>query len=454
MQKYNSKIWHNNHQFGSGDDDDDVEEDDEKIITPPKLKNNILKNLKSISNIDTDSSDAVDIDKELNMDDIKEFSSINEIPEFLEKVKNHYLNLSLNLDRHEISRLITKTLNVALLGYITTEQQIYDKIMNSYDEVKGKIKIIIEKIREFNRKNNNEYWVDLDKIVYILWFKEIKYVRNLLVDIKQNLDYQLNIVHINSYLIDKLYNEPKYTKYYIKILSMIIQQDSEKYLITDKLKNFFTVDKINKIYEIIRLIFSCDADFIKFLENNKKNKLDKEKENNEIEKNDNFNDIELFEKNFNKEKKELLLSIKKRKLNIDNLFKTERQRDVNYFNKFNYEVFKQNNSNEGENIPTINDIISNLDNDSWNAFNLFLYKKFDIDKNSYMQKINEISGQSLDPLVIDYFNDLEVPFKVDLGITTNESEHKHKYGTMLEGGNRNYLKKYLKYKQKYLELKK
>jgi hypothetical protein len=236
---------------------------------------------------------------------------------------------------------------------------------------------------------------------------------------------------------------------------MIVEQDSDKYLATEKLKNFFTIEKINKIYEMIKLIFSCDTDFIKFLETSKKSKLDEEKENNEIEKFDNFNDIELFERNFNKQKRELLLSIKKRKLSIDNLFKNERQRDDIFFNKFNYDVFKESKSNETENIPTINDIISNLDNDMWNAFNLFIYKKFDIDKNIYMQKINEISGQSLDPLIIDYFNDLDVPFKVDLGITTknNEGIRSNQYGTILEGGNNNYLKKYLKYKEKYLNLK-
>ena len=410
---------------------------------------NKISSIKSISSIDSESSDASEIDNELTMKDIKKFNKIDEIPEFLETVKNHYLNLSLNLDRHEISRLITKTLNVALLGEITTEQQMYRLIIDNYDEVKSKVKTIIQKIREFNKSKKNEYWVDLDKIVYILWFKEIKFVKNLIIDISENLEYQINIVHVISYVIDKLYNDPRYTKYYVKILLMIIEQDSEKFLITDKLKNFFTSDKIHKIYEIIRLVLTCDIDFLNFIDKFHKDLLDKEKENNNNEKDDNFNDIELEEQIFKKEKKKLLLSETKRKLDIDLLFK-ENQKDSNYYNKNVYKLFTNRDNHSDENIKNMKDIISMLvdDNDTWNAFNLFIYKKFDIKTDDYIKKINDIVQGNLDKLKIDYFDDLEVPFTIRLNPDPDGDR-----GTILRGGNSIYFKKYLKYKEKYLNLK-
>jgi hypothetical protein len=430
---------------------DDSEKDKVSISSKKKISSiKSIKSIKSISSIDSESSEASDIDFELTMKDIKRFDKIEEIPEFLETVKNHYLNLTLNLDRHEISRLITKTLNVALLGEITTEQQIYRLIIDDYDTVKSKVKTIITKIREFNKSTKYEYWVDLDKIVYILWFKEIKFVKNLIIDISENLEYQLNIVHVISYLIDKLYNDPRYTKYYIKILLMIIEQDSEELLNTDKLKNFFTSNKINKIYEIIRLVLNCDIEFLSFIDNFHKNLLDKEKENNDNETDNNFINIEDQEKEFRKEKKQLLLSEKKRKLDVELLFK-DNQKDTNYYNKNVYKFFtnKDNNPSE-ENVKNMKDIISILsdDNDTWNALNLFIYKKFEIKFEDYIKRINEIVPPNLNQFKLDFFNDLEVPFTIRLNPDVDGDR-----GTILRGGDSIYFKKYLKYKEKYLKLK-
>jgi len=406
------------------------DEDKKSEINMNINNKNQFTNIISVNNIDFESSDENNIEKEIKMENIKKYTSINEIPEFLETVKNHYSNLRLNLDRSEISRLITKTLNVALLGDLTKESDIFNLFMGSYEEVKKKVKIIIQKIREFNRSCKFEYWIDLDKIVYLLWFKEIKFVRNLIIDISQNLEYQLNIVHINSYLIDRLYNDPKYTKYYIKILIMLIETDNGSFLSNDKLRNFFTSDKIYKIYDIIRLILFNDNSFLEFLDKCKKIKLDKEKENNDISKVENFNNIEEIETDFRKDKKILLTSSEKRTLNIETLFK-ENQKDDN-----------------DNDIPSIKNIIVGLDEDLWNAFNLFIYKKFNFDITRYIEQTNKLTDGVLSKIRLDYFSDLEVPFTVRIHPGEDGSR-----GTILLGGQNNYLEKYLKYKEKYMKIK-
>jgi hypothetical protein len=406
------------------------EEDSKNKTTINRNSTNNKTNNLFLNKIDYESSDESNIDEEIKMENIHKYTSIDEIPEFLDTVKNHYLNLRLNLDRNEISRLITKTLNVALLGYITQENEIFDLFMGSYEDIKKKVKIIIKKIREFNKKCKFEYWVDLDKIVYILWFKEIKFVRNIIVDISQNLEYQLNIVHINSYLIDKLYNDPKYTKYYVKILIMLIEKDNGTFLSNDKLKNFFSTDKIYKMYDMIKAVLYCDSDLMDFIEKCKNIKLEKEKENNDQNRIDNFNDIEEIENQFRREKKKLLTSPEKRNLNIDTLFKENQK------------------NNKDEEISSIKDIIVDLDDDTWNAFNLFIYKKFNFDIVRYIEQTNKIIQEPLSKLRLDYFDDLEVPFTVRINPGQNDDQ-----GTILQGGNSIYLKKYLKYKEKYLKLK-
>ncbi len=420
-------------------------------------------NIKSISDIKAESSDKNDIDYELEMDKRMLFTKIEEIPEFLEIVKERYKNLKLNLDRHEISILLTKTLNVALLGEITTEEQIFNKFMDEYDIVKGKVNIIIEKIREFNNKNAYEYFVDLEKIVFILWFKEIKFVKNLIIDISNNLENQLNIVHINSYLIDNLYNDPRYTKYYIKILLMIIENEKYKeiFLKSDKLRNFFSIDKINKIYDMIRLILSCDNVFIDFIQKYKEEKLIKEKENNTTDKNlkefKGFNNIEELEIQFHRNKKMLLVDAnkKKRDLNVND-FLSKDKKDDNFFNKYISSFFKKNHkhSNE-EHIKNVDDIIYSLtgenDDDIWSGFIFFIYKKFNITKDNFVEEINKklMNNNKLSLLEKDFFDDLNINFSIRLNPDPDGDR-----GIILKGGNYIFYKKYLKYKEKYLNLKK
>jgi hypothetical protein len=434
MQKYNSKIWLNNYQVGSG----------KAVSSTSKLPSSsepkkYSYNIKSVEDINSESSEAEDVDDNLEEGETIIFNGIDKIPDFLEASKNNYLKYDISLDRHEVNKYITNALNVELLGEITTEEQLYRKIITSYSDIEKEIDIIILKIREFNNNNKYEYYVDLDKIVYVLWFKEIHFVQNLIIDISKKLDNDLNICTIYTYLIKILYNEPRYTKYYVKILIMMISEDSDKYLTSEKLKKFFVVEKINKIYDIIRLVFSCDTEFINFLEESKRQKFEQEKENNNIEKHDNFNDIEKFEININKEKKKLLKN-KKREFNLDNFLKNENQSDSNFFDKFNSQFINKTNIEQPHN-PTIEQIISNLDRDIWFGFILFIYKLFTINQDT-IQKINEITNGRIDKIIIDDFDDVKIPYTVDL------SQRLH-HG----GANNKYFKQYLKYKEKYLRLK-
>jgi len=437
MKNHNFKIYQN----GGADNKSDMSsnstidssikryDEETKDKSNTKLSENVSVSSNDNEVIDSESSEKEDIEKELKIENIKKFSSINEIPEYLETVKKHYLNLKLDLDRHEISRLITKTLNVAILGSITTEEQIYSLFMKDYDEIKKKVIIIIDKIREFNKNNNYEYWVDLDKIVYLLWFKEFKFIKNLIISINENLEHQLNIIHLNSYLIGELYNDPKLTKYYLKILQMMInnEDDSNRMFYNDKLRQFFTIAKITKIDEFIRLIYTADKDFITFVNSAKEEKFSKEKENNDPSKTNNFNNIEDIEKKIKKEKKRILSNNEKRPLDLSILL-------------------KDNSSDDGSLKLNYKDIINNIDEDLWHSINLFLYKKFSFNMTDYIQQINKIRDK-LPELQIDYFNDLEVPF-----IVRKNPDKDGDRGTELTGGNNTYFKKYLKYKEKYLQL--
>lgn len=434
MQKYNSKIWLNNYQVGSGK----VVSSTSQLPSSSEPKK-YSYDIKSVEDINSESSDADDIDDNLEKEETIIYSGIDKIPDFLEASKNNYLKYDISLDRHEVNKYITNALNVELLGDITTEEQLYRKIISEYSNVEKEIDIIIKKIREFNTNNKNEYWVDLDKIVYILWFKEIHFVQNLIIDINKKLNNDLNICTIYTYLIKILYNEPRYTKYYIKILLMMISQDFETYLTTEKLKNFFTVEKIKKIYDIIRLIFSCDIQFINFIEDFKNEKFEKEKENNNIDKHDNFNDIELYEIKITKEKKKLLKS-KKREFNLEIFLKNENRSDSNFFDKFNSQYIDKTNIGNST-IPTINEIISDLDKNIWFGFILFIYKIFSVEQDT-IQKINEITNERIDKIIIDDFGDIKIPYTVDLS-------HRIHHG----GANNKYFKQYLKYKEKYLRLK-
>ena len=358
------------------------------------------------------------IEDQNNKIEFKKFSSIDEIPEFLDIIKKQYLDLHLNLNRHEMSKFLTNTLNISLLGNITKLEEAYDYFIASYDDISKKVPIIIEKIRQFNKNNNYEYYVDPEKVFYISFYNEIQYVKNIIQNhINNSLLYNLDMVLINSYLINKLYNEKHISKNYVFILCKIIETNNENIINNENLKQFLTINKINKIHQIINILHDNDTEFIKLLDDIKKDKFLKESDNNTEEKKDNFTDIEVIEQDFNQQKNKLLNS--KRSIDIDKLLSDE----------------------------NLNNIINNpiIPDDIWYAFNYFIYKIFSFDYDLFKNKLVTYlqNNKTVKYVELDEFKDINTPFMV---FNSEES-------TNLKGGSNKYFAKYLKYKQKYLLLK-
>jgi hypothetical protein len=356
--------------------------------------------------------------------------SLDNIPKYLNDNKIKLINMNILLDRYEISKSLTISLDRMLMGNKTKLTDVYNLMITNFDDISNKIKLIEDKIQNFNSEQNFEYFIDPEKILYIVFFKQIDYIKNLINDIFNYIDSNINLVFIYSYLISKLYNEPNnITSNYIFILNNIISNSSLISNYDDRLKKFLEPKIIDKIFIIIKIIYNLDTDFEKLLIELNNKKMEEYKKNNKIDLSDTYKKFEEnntkiqggsdniydIEKDF--EKKKDILLFQKRNINISN---------VNIIENFNL-IFKDEISIE-----------------LWFGYNLFIYKRFIFDFKEYQTKINEVlnsnSYNKIYELNLNYLNDIDAP---DAGILSN-----------MNGGSNIYYLKYIKYKNKYLKLKK
>ena len=75
---------------------------------------------------------------------------LDSIPTHLKDNKEKIINMGLTLDRYEISKSLTISLNRMLMGINTNLVDVYDFIMDNFDNVSNKIKLIEDKIKYFN----------------------------------------------------------------------------------------------------------------------------------------------------------------------------------------------------------------------------------------------------------------------------------------------------------------
>ena len=357
---------------------------------------------------------------------------LDSIPTYLKDNKEKIINMGLTLDRYEISKSLTISLNRMLMGINTNLVDVYDFIMDNFDNVSNKIKLIEDKIKYFNSEQKFEYFIDLEKILYIVFYKQIVYIKKLIDDIYNYINSNINLVFIYSYLISKLYNEPNNISYnYIFIINKIISDTSFLSNYDIKLKKFLCPKIIDKIFFIIKIIYSADTDFIKLLTNLENKKMEEYKKNNSIDYSDSYKELEKEAKNIkggtiniydienNYQKTRDFMFVQKRKINIDVLY------NVDNFNL----IFQ-------------NDISIEL----WFGYNLFIYKRFEFNFEEYQTKINEMlkskGYEHIYILNLNYLNDIDIP---DAGIIP-----------IIGGNNINmeYYTKYIKYKNKYLKFKK
>jgi hypothetical protein len=372
----------------------------------------------------------------MSNNDIMEFS-IDNIPKILEDNKTKLINLVLSLDRHEISKDLTNSLNIMLMGNKTNLMDVYEIMVNNFDDISNKVDTIEKKIMEFNSTQSNSYVVDPDNILYVVFFKQIIYIKQLVKDINMLICSNINLVFIYAYLISMLYNEPeKITSNYILILKNIVSDTKFMAEHDNKLKEFLGANVIDKIYITIKIIYNSDKEFDKLLVDLKNQKLEEYRKNNGVDLSDSFKEIEKLGKD-----------IKGGSINIYDI-------EEKFIKKRNYIMSKKRNiviTNlyDQDNVKLI--IGDNISIELWFGYNLFVYKRFNFNFDDYQSKINKIlesDGLSIDYFLnLDYFNDIETPYaSMLLPNSTN----------MIGGSNHidyKYYLKYLKYKNKYLKLK-
>jgi len=369
----------------------------------------------------------------MSKNEIIEFS-IDNIPVYLNDNKDKLIKMNLSLDRHEISKSLTISLNRSLMGTKTKLADVYDLMMNNFDDVSDKVNIIEKKINEFNSEQKYEYFVDPENILYLVFFKQILYIQNLISDIYIYIGSNINLVFIYSYLISKLYNEPeKISSNYVFIIEKIMNGSNFSSNYDNRLKEFFNNKTIGKIFLMIKIIYVSDTDFDKLLIDINNEKMEEYKKNNNTDMSDSWKEIEkeskntiggainIYELEQKFEKKRNYLMIKKRDIIIANLYNPD---NVNIL------------------------LVDSISIELWYGYNLFIYKRFNFDFKDYQTKINEIiNSNGLDNIYLlnlDYLNDIDAP---DAGMLLP---------SIIGGSNSNnksYYAKYIKYKNKYLNLK-
>jgi len=66
--------------------------------------------------------------------------SIDNIPTYLKNTKEKLINMDISLDRYEISKYLTISLNRLLMDNKTELIDIYDSMVHNFDDIENKIK--------------------------------------------------------------------------------------------------------------------------------------------------------------------------------------------------------------------------------------------------------------------------------------------------------------------------
>lgn len=366
--------------------------------------------------------------------------SIDTIPIYLRDTKEKLINMGIPLDRYEISRSLTISLNRMLMGDKRELIDVYDSMIKNFDDIKNEIKSIEEKIKNFNSEQKFEYFIDPEKILYIVFFKQIVYIKTLISDIQDYINSNINLVFIYSYLISKLYNEPnKISSNYIFILNKIISDTTFLSNYDEKIKRFISSEIIDKIFSMIKIIYNADIDFVKLLDEFENKKLEEYKKNNSTDYSDTYKEIEKEAKNIkggmvdiyniedNYQKTRNYMFVQKRIIDIQQLY-----------NPDNLDIIFQN----------------GISIELWFGYNLFVYKRFEFNFDEYKTNVNGIVkakglGQNYS-LSVNYLNDIYAP---DAGILPMTGGNNISMKNKTNISYVNYYSKYIKYKNKYMKLK-
>lgn len=170
---------------------------------------------------------------------------INNISNYLIDFKELLKKLHI-LDKNEINKNLTTSLNNLLLPQLTFEEK-YKFIISKMSEVETNIIEIKKQIDEFNNKQGYVSFIDIDNIYYITYFNEITFVDNNIKRVIRFIDKDINLNYVYCYVINDFYDElSNNDKNYFFILEHRINELSDKKdksIIEQKILDFFLLIK-------------------------------------------------------------------------------------------------------------------------------------------------------------------------------------------------------------------
>lgn len=427
--------------------------------------------------------------------------SIDNFEDFLQKIKSYCISMNIALDRHMISEQITDIFNTTLLGDVKDEKEIFRQMIAKYDIIASNLPSIIEKIEKFNQKEKNFYYIDIEKVFYIKFFKEIEYVLNILSELAKYVSHKINIVIVFTYIINSFYDEPSIISYYyIFILQELIISDYFKSKYNEIVQKIINPENAEILKIIIKVIFKADvslqrlyADWHndKIIVKQSLNGIDykvEEENNNENIKPSQPNEIIAPNIEHKDETRQIAgdgslksnsdASVDSSKkphpkfINIDELNKYYKNKkrellDSKLKREFDFKDFYT------KDLLEIINFKSEITKEIWNGFNLFIVNRFSVNYDDYKNSLsNYLKENNLDNsynIELDELMDLKIKQTTfvkendeTFHIFTGRENQQHKYEQIAQKGGREtendndndkYFKKYLKYKQKYIELK-
>lgn len=383
--------------------------------------------------------------------------SIDIIDTYLLNTKNMLIKMNILLDTYEINKCLANSLNRALLKNDVDIDSIYTRMTSNWEEVKTSIPLIEEKIRNFNKSQKYEYYVDMEDVFYLVFYKQIEYVKKILMETILYLNSNVNLIFIYTFIIQAFYDEPiVFSKNYVFILSKLVNTGDYNNLET--VRDFFTEAKIKKLGYVLTLLYEADVKFNNLIEHIRTDKINFIKMDIRIPIDKNYNNYNCINKGENAEEEKsdsenigrATIDTGKKKDTSETIF--NQTRDIEIIEK-EFSRLKCNMLFEKREI-TIDKIYEGLEHlltdggiiirELWLGVMLFLYKKYTFNFEEFQKRVTQLLktnnyGNDYVPST-DTFKDLDLPDSI---YVTNQS-----------GGNKNaYFNKYLKYKAKYFKLK-
>jgi hypothetical protein len=393
--------------------------------------------------------------------------SIDVIDIYLLNTKNMLIKMNILLDTHEINKCLANSLNRALLKNDVVIENIYNNMHSKWEEITASIPIIEEKIRSFNKSQKYEYYVDFEDVFYLVFYKQIEYVKKILMETILYLNSNVNLIFIYTFIIQSFYDEPNiFSNNYIFILSKLV--NSVEYNNLETIKDFFSEIKIKKLGYVLNLIYTADIKFSELIEKINNDKIAFIKEDIHVPIDKNYNNYNCLNKGVDKVVEEQerdsdssfrmesfgkssSKELKKLDTGFDSARATSKTRDIEVieteFRKLKCDMlFDRREINIGKIYDGLPHLLTDgglVIRELWLGVMLFLYKKYTFNFDEFNKQVSQLLksnnyGQDFIPST-DTFKDLDLPDSI--------------YVSNQVGGNKNvYFTKYLKYKTKYLNL--